>query len=81
MSGHTEDDVDTSKRRFKGKYTTGQTWAALKKAWKGYKIAKVHNDTTRMVEYARKIRTLQDELGIKQSSFPDLGKFGLEKRD
>jgi hypothetical protein len=42
----------------------------LKKAWKGYKIAKVQGDNTKMAEYARKIRTLQGELGIKQSSFP-----------
>lgn len=45
----------------------------MKKAWKGYKIAKVQSDRTRMTEYAKKIKTLQGELGIKQSSFPDVG--------
>jgi len=25
-------------------YTTGQTWGALRKAWKAYKIAKVQNE-------------------------------------
>jgi hypothetical protein len=57
----------------RGKFTTGQTWGALKKAWKGYKIAKVQQDRARMTEYAKKIKTLQSELGIKQSSFPDVG--------
>jgi hypothetical protein len=57
----------------RGKFTTGQTWGALKKAWKGYKIAKVQQDKTRMAEYAKKIKTLQNELGIKQSSFPEVG--------
>jgi hypothetical protein len=57
----------------RGKFTTGQSWGALKKAWKGYKIAKVQSDRTKMIEYAKKIKTLQGELGIKQSSFPELG--------
>lgn len=57
----------------RGKFTTGQTWGALKKAWKGYKIAKVQNDKAKMTEYAKKIKTLQGELGIKQASFPDIG--------
>jgi hypothetical protein len=45
----------------------------LKKAWKGYKIAKVQQDRTKMTEYARKIKTLQGELGIRQSTFPEVG--------
>lgn len=53
-------------------YTAGQTWGALKKAWRGYKIAKVTSDGTRMAEYAKKIRTLQHDLGIKQAEFPEL---------
>jgi hypothetical protein len=57
----------------RGKFTTGQTWGALKKAWKGYKIAKVQSDKAKMTEYAKKIKTLQGELGIKQSSFPEVG--------
>jgi hypothetical protein len=57
----------------RGNFTKGQTWGALKKAWKGYKIAKVQNDKARMTEYAKKIKTLQGELSIKQSSFPELG--------
>ncbi|MFQ6011218.1 MAG: hypothetical protein ACE5KG_03500 [Nitrososphaerales archaeon] len=55
------------------KYTTGQTWGALKKAWKAYKIAKVQSDRTRMKEYATRIRTLQGELGVAQAKFPEVG--------
>ena len=50
-------------------YTTGQTWGALKKAWKAYKIAKVQNDNVKMKEYATRIQTLQKELGLKQAQF------------
>lgn len=45
---------------------------ALKKAWQGYKIAKVQSDHTKMVEYAKKIRTLQNDLGVNQAEFPEL---------
>ncbi|MEM4311808.1 MAG: hypothetical protein QXX95_05410 [Nitrososphaerales archaeon] len=55
------------------KYTKGQTWGALKKAWKGYKIAKAQKDVERMKEFANKIRTLQEELGLEKAKFPDLG--------
>lgn len=54
-------------------YTKGQTWGALKKAWKAYKIAKVQKDVEKMKLYAERIRTLQKELGVKQAEFPDLG--------
>ncbi|HVX02099.1 MAG TPA: hypothetical protein VHA09_03010 [Nitrososphaera sp.] len=57
----------------RGSFTKGQTWGALKKAWRGYKIAKVQGDNGKMKEYATKIRTLQGELGIAQASFPELG--------
>jgi len=55
------------------KYTKAQTWGALKKAWKGYKIAKAQNDRKKMLEYAKRIRTLQKELGLEVSKFPHLG--------
>ena len=53
-------------------YTAGQTWGALKKALRGYKIAKVQSDHPKMAEYAKKIRTLQNDLGVKQAEFPEL---------
>ncbi|MEW6603209.1 MAG: hypothetical protein AB1351_00800 [Thermoproteota archaeon] len=54
-------------------FTTGQSWGALRKAWKGYRIAKVQGDNAKMVEYATKIRKIQGELGISVASFPHLG--------
>lgn len=54
-------------------YSKGQTWAALRKAWKAYKIAKVHNDKPNMMKYAERIRALQAELGLEQAKFPELG--------
>lgn len=53
-------------------FTTGQTWGALRKAWKGYKIAKVQGDRVKMMEYATKIRKLEGELGVPVASFPEL---------
>jgi hypothetical protein len=50
-------------------YTTGQTWGALRKAWKAYKIAKVQHDNARMKEYSERIRTLQTQLGVPQTTF------------
>ena len=54
-------------------FSKGQTWGALKKSWKAYKIAKIQKDESKMREYATRIRTLQGELGVKKSEFPDLG--------
>jgi hypothetical protein len=53
-------------------FTKGQTWGALKKAWKAYKIAKVQNKREDMITYAQRIRTLQSELGVSLTKFPDL---------
>jgi hypothetical protein len=54
-------------------YQTGQVWGALRKAWKGYRIAKVQGDNVRMKEYATRIRTLQGQLGVPQANFPNIG--------
>jgi hypothetical protein len=45
----------------------------LRKAWEGYRIAKVQANSPKMVEYATKIRKIQGELGISVASFPNLG--------
>jgi len=50
-------------------FTTGQTWGALKKAWKAYKIAKVQNDQSKMKEYSNRIRNLQKDLGLREAEF------------
>jgi hypothetical protein len=49
-----------------------QETSALRKAWKGYRIAKVQSDDTKMREYAAKIRKIQTELKVTVSSFPHL---------
>lgn len=54
-------------------YTKGQSWGALKKAWRGYKVAKVQKNMEDMRKYAQRIRTLQSELGLVQAKFPELG--------
>ncbi|MDA4128526.1 MAG: hypothetical protein OK422_03605 [Thaumarchaeota archaeon] len=54
-------------------YNKGQTWGALKKAWRGYKVAKVQDNKEDMMKYAERIRTLQKELGLDQAKFPALG--------
>ena len=54
-------------------FSIGQSWGALRKAWKGYRIAKVQGDNTKMTEYATKIRKIEGELGISVASFPHLG--------
>lgn len=53
-------------------FTKGQTWGALKKAWRAYKIAKVQEKREEMITYAQRIRTLQKELGLPLAQFPNL---------
>ncbi|HXY56816.1 MAG TPA: hypothetical protein VEH01_04290 [Nitrososphaerales archaeon] len=54
-------------------YTVGQSWAALRKAWKAYKIAKAQGDTANMLKYGERIRKLQRELGVPEAHFPEIG--------
>jgi hypothetical protein len=68
-----ENELTASKPVNSQNFTVGQSWGALRKAWKGYRIAKVQKDDTKMTEYATKIRKIQGELNIAISSFPNLG--------
>jgi hypothetical protein len=68
-----ENELTASKPVNSQNFTVGQSWGALRKAWKGYRIAKVQKDDTKMTEYATKIRKIQGELNIAVSSFPNLG--------
>jgi len=61
------------RRMYTSQYSKGQTWGALKKAWRGYKVAKVQKSTADMKKYAERIRALQGELGLAQAKFPELG--------
>jgi hypothetical protein len=54
-------------------FSKGQTWGALKKAWKAYRIAKVQKDQAAMMKYAERVRTLQKELSLPVTKFPELG--------
>jgi hypothetical protein len=54
----------------------GQSWGALRKAWKGYKLAKYDGDEPKMREYAKRIQTLEEQIGIPTASFPNLGMLG-----
>jgi hypothetical protein len=64
---------ETPAQQIENTFSTGQSWGALRKAWKGYRIAKVQGDNIKMTEYATKIRKIQGELGISVASFPHLG--------
>jgi hypothetical protein len=68
-----QNELTTSQPVNSQNFTVGQSWGALRKAWKGYRIAKVQKDDTKMTEYATKIRKIQGELNIAISSFPNLG--------
>lgn len=54
-------------------FTKAQTWGALRKCWKAYRIAKVRDDKDNMIKYAERIRRLQKDLNVTVSSFPNLG--------
>jgi hypothetical protein len=55
-----------------------QTWGALHKAWKGYVIAKNKYEYDRMEYYASVIQKLQNELGLRVSSFHNIGLSALK---
>lgn len=54
-------------------FTEGQTWAALKKSWLAFRIAKSRNNTVAMLKYADRIRSLQRRLKLAASKFPEIG--------
>lgn len=51
------------------KYTIAASWAALRKAWLGFKIANSNDDTQKKRQYSRIIRKLQLEMGIGKTHF------------
>ena len=50
-----------------------QVWGALRKAWKGYMIAKNKDEYDKMEHYARIIQESQHDLGLPISSFDNIG--------
>ncbi len=47
-------------------------WTELQECWSIYKKARIDSDLDAMREYATKIQTLQDDLGITKAEFPEL---------
>ena len=49
--------------------TLAQSWAALRKAWLGFKIARSNGDTALMTYYASFIIKVQMEMGMQTTTF------------
>jgi hypothetical protein len=54
-------------------YFENQAWGALHKCWKGYTIAKNKDEYDKMELYARRIQEWQHGLGLRISSFNEIG--------
>jgi hypothetical protein len=65
---------------YSGLYDT-ETWGALKKCWKGYKIAKSEGDYEKMEYYAKGVRKFERELNISVTDFPQFGLIGPRMND
>jgi hypothetical protein len=63
-------------------FSINQTWGAIKKCWRGYRIAVGREyDQEKALMYARRIRKLQAEQGITIVEFPNLGLCGTTEDD
>jgi hypothetical protein len=49
--------------------SVGESWAAIRKAWLGFKIAFSNDDTALMTHYASFITKVQTEMGIRVTNF------------
>lgn len=49
--------------------TLAASWAALRKCWLGFNIAKSQDNILRVQEYAYRIRKIQNQMGIKPTDF------------
>jgi hypothetical protein len=56
----------------KSGFTVEETFNGLKKAWRGYTIAKNKGEKDRLVYYASVVQKLQKELGLGLASFHGL---------
>ena len=57
-------------------YTFGQGMHALHRLWFAYKSSKSEENIAKMKHYARAIQEVQEDMGLKTTSFPHLGIFG-----
>jgi len=58
-----------SQPRHKGGSATGRLWGGLKRAWKGYKIARAEGDEEKQRQYAEAIHKFQEQLGLRKTRF------------
>ena len=59
-------------------FTKNQGWGALYKAWQAFILRYQDNDKDGMETYAKVIRKIQNDIGIKMHEFPDLKLAALE---
>ena len=59
-------------------WSRDQGWGALYKAWQAFIIRKYENDRDGMEVYAKVIRKIQQDIGVKMHEFPDLKLAALE---
>jgi len=57
--------MERKKRRGKRGSREGCLWCGLRKAWKGFKIAKARGDKREMKRYAQAINRFREKLGLK----------------
>jgi hypothetical protein len=57
-------------------YTFGQGMHALHRLWIAYKISKSEANIGKMKHYARAIQEVQEDMGLRNTSFPQLGIYG-----
>ena len=57
-------------------YTFGQGMHALHRLWIAYKISKSEANIGKMKHYARAIQEVQEDMGLRTTSFPQLGIYG-----
>lgn len=68
-------------QKLRSGYTKGETWAALRSAWKGFKAAKATGDAKKLALYKERISRLQGDLGLKKTAFRGTSpKAALRKR-
>lgn len=73
------DSYTTAERRLlvcPSRYTFPQGMNKLNKVWWGYRRSRNENNIERMEHYARQIQDVQEDLGLKTTSFPHLGIYG-----
>ena len=56
-----------------GYYYDNQTWGALKKAWRAFKITINKDEYDNIKKYAKRILILQYELGLPLDDFSHVG--------